>query len=235
MPEATDKKINIAIDGYSGCGKSTLAKELADCLHYVYLDSGAMYRAVTFYFQENHIDYENEDKLLKALEQINIRFDRKNGESLIFLNEVDVSRQIRTLRVSNEVSKTAAISPIRRFLVAKQKKLAVKKGVIMEGRDIGTVVLPEAEYKLFITAQTDIRVERRYRQLKESGSTVSLESIRKNLEERDFIDSTRKDSPLLCADDAIILDNSHFTREEQLNFVIQDIRKKFPFIVNYCE
>lgn len=235
MPKAPERRINIAIDGYSGCGKSTLAKEIADCLHYVYLDSGAMYRAVTYYIQENKIDYLKEDQLLKALEKINIRFDRKNGESLIFLNEVNVSKQIRTLKVSNEVSKTAALSPIRRFLVAKQKKLADKKGVIMEGRDIGTVVLPDAEYKLFLTAQTEVRVERRYRQLKESGSKASRESIRKNLEHRDFIDSSRKDSPLKCADDALILDNTNFTREEQLQFVLNDIEKKFPFIENYCQ
>ncbi|TVQ44700.1 MAG: (d)CMP kinase [Saprospirales bacterium] len=235
MPTIPEKRINIAIDGYSGCGKSTLAKEIADCLHYIYLDSGAMYRAVTHYFQENKIDYLQEDQLLKALENINIRFERKNVESLIFLNNENISKQIRTLKVSNEVSKTAALSPIRRFLVAKQKKLAINKGVIMEGRDIGTVVLPDAEYKLFLTAQTEVRVERRFRQLKESGSKVSKESIRKNLEQRDFIDSSRKDSPLKCADDALILDNTNFTREEQLNFVLNDLRKKFPFIVNYCE
>jgi len=235
MHHSSLHKINIAIDGYSGCGKSTLAKELADCLHYVYLDSGAMYRAVTLYLQENKIDYHQEDELKKALEKINIRFDRKNGDSLVFLNEIDVSRKIRNLAVSNEVSNTAKISMIRRFLVAKQKRLAVGKGVIMEGRDIGTVVLPLAEYKIFLTAETAIRVERRYSQLRDSGSKVNKESIRKNLEQRDLIDSTREDSPLKCADDALILDNTNLSREEQLQFVIKDIQEKFPHIVNYCE
>lgn len=235
MHISTEKKINIAIDGYSGCGKSTLAKDIADCLHYVYLDSGAMYRALTYFFQQNNIDYLNDQLLEKVLADIDIRFSRKNKDAILLLNGADISREIRTLKVSNEVSQTAQISRIRRFLVAKQKKLAAKKGVIMEGRDIGTVVLPEAEYKIFLTADTDIRVARRYQQLIQTGSKVSREKIRMNLEKRDLIDSTREDSPLKCADDALILDNTNLSREEQLSFVMKAIHKKFPWIINHCE
>ena len=234
MSENTHSKINIAIDGYSGCGKSTLARDLAECLKYNYLDSGSMYRAVTFFFQNSHWDYNQPDQLKKALSEINISFKRVNNHSLLFLNDRDVSAEIRSMKVTSEVSQIAKISEIRKFLVYKQQKASVEKGVIMEGRDIGTVVLPQAEYKLFLTADTDIRVERRYLQLLEGGQKVLKEDIQHNLEERDRIDSTRADSPLMCADDALILDTSFMDTTEQRNYVLRDIGKKFPQVKNYC-
>nr|MBS0037934.1 (d)CMP kinase [Saprospiraceae bacterium] len=227
-------KINIAIDGYSGCGKSTLAIDLAECLRYIYLDSGAMYRAVTLFFQQTHWDYRNPQQLQSALSEISIRFERNHQSAILLLNDRDVSSEIRNMKVTAQVSEIAKISAIRKFLVAKQKKSAAKKGVIMEGRDIGTVVLPNAEYKLFLTADTEVRVERRFLQLQQMGQIVDRGEIRKNLEDRDRIDSTREDSPLKCAEDSLILDTSNMDTLEQRNFVLRDLEKKFPRISNFC-
>ncbi|TVR83651.1 MAG: (d)CMP kinase [Saprospirales bacterium] len=228
-PTATEK-INIAIDGYSGCGKSTLAKDLARCLNYIYLDSGAMYRAVTLFFQHSHLDYLRADELEQGLKDINITFDHSGEQPQMLLNGENVEKQIRSQTVNEEVSQIARVSVIRRFLVEKQKRIARNKGVIMEGRDIGTVVLPSAEYKLFLTAETETRVNRRYEQLMESDGKVDIDSIRKNLIERDRIDSSRKDSPLRKAADAIVLDNTNLSREQQLLWVVEDILRHFNFI-----
>lgn len=235
MDKHSTDKINIAIDGYSACGKSTLAIDLAECLKYIYLDSGAMYRAVTLYFQKKGLNYLDSNDLDKGLESIEIGFDRSEGDAIIVLNGEDVSKEIRSLKVTDEVSQIAKISEIRRFLVAKQQRIAENKGVIMEGRDIGTVVLPRAEFKIFLTAESSTRVNRRYLQLKQAGIKASRESIKKNLEERDRIDSNRKDSPLKCAEDAMVIDNTHMSTKDQLFFVLKELAKRFPLIKNYCK
>lgn len=215
------KKINIAIDGFSACGKSTLAKALAKVLHFAYVDSGAMYRAVTIFFLNNHISLQNLAQVKKALTEIEIHFTRIKGDNKIFLNSVDVSNAIRTMRVNENVSQVAAIPEVRRQMVALQKKTGEKKGVVMDGRDIGTVVFPDAELKIFLTADVDIRAQRRYDELVDKGEKVNKQAIKKNLEERDYIDSHRNDSPLRKADSAIELDNSFLTQEEQLAWVLK--------------
>lgn len=215
------KKINIAIDGFSACGKSTLAKALAKVLHFAYVDSGAMYRAVTLFFLDNHISLENLSQVKKALTEIEIHFSRIKGENKIFLNNVDVSDEIRTMRVNENVSQVAAIPEVRRQMVALQQKTGKKKSVVMDGRDIGTVVFPDAELKIFLNADVDIRTQRRYDELLAKGEKVNKQAIKKNLEERDYIDSHRHDSPLRKADTAIELDNSYLTPEEQLALVLK--------------
>ena len=215
------KKINIAIDGFSACGKSTLAKALAKVLHFAYVDSGAMYRAVTIFFLNNHISLQNLAQVKKALTEIEIHFTRIKGDNKIFLNSVDVSDAIRTMRINENVSQVAAIPEVRRQMVALQKKTGEKKGVVMDGRDIGTVVFPDAELKIFLTADVDIRAQRRYDELVAKGEKVNIQAIKKNLEERDYIDSHRNDSPLRKADTAIELDNSFLTPEEQLTWVLK--------------
>ncbi len=215
------KKINIAIDGFSACGKSTLAKALAKVLHFAYVDSGAMYRAVTIFFLNNHISLQNLAQVKKALTEIEIHFTRIKGDNKIFLNSVDVSNAIRTMRVNENVSQVAAIPEVRRQMVALQKKTGEKKGVVMDGRDIGTVVFPDAELKIFLTADVDIRAQRRYDELVDKGEKVNKQAIKKNLEERDYIDSHRNDSPLRKADSAIELDNSFLTQEAQLAWVLK--------------
>lgn len=230
MHPPTTEKINIAIDGHSGCGKSTLAKDLAHCLNYIYLDSGAMYRAVTLFFQNSRLDYLNADQLHSGLQVINITFDQSNSQPRMLLNGKDVEEEIRSQIVNEEVSQIARISAIRRFLVEKQQRIAQEKGVIMEGRDIGTVVLPKAEYKLFLTAEIETRVRRRYEQLLANRRKADIDAIRKNLIERDRIDSNREDSPLKKAEDAIILDNTNLSRKQQLEWVLNDVIKRFDFI-----
>lgn len=215
------KKINIAIDGFSACGKSTLAKALAKVLHFAYVDSGAMYRAVTLFFLDNHISLENLSQVKKALTEIEIHFSRIKGDNKIFLNNVDVSDEIRTMRVNENVSQVAAIPEVRRQMVALQQKSGKKKSVVMDGRDIGTVVFPDAELKIFLNADVDIRTQRRYDELLAKGEKVNKQAIKKNLEERDYIDSHRHDSPLRKADTAIELDNSYLTPEEQLALVLK--------------
>ncbi len=228
-------KINIAIDGYSGCGKSTLAKDLAECLNYIYLDSGAMYRAVTLYFLREKIDYTDAVDMKSALGNIRISFDQSDKNPVLLLNGEPVENELRSVEVNSEVSQIAKISEIRRFLVEKQQRIAQEKGVIMEGRDIGTVVLPEAEYKLFLTADTDTRTERRFQQLKEAGTPVDWNKIRENLIERDRIDSSRKDSPLRKAEDAKTLDNTNLSRKGQLIQVLKELKEEFPGINITCE
>ena len=212
------KKIIITIDGYSSCGKSTLAKQLAKELHYRFIDSGAMYRAITLYFLRNHVNIKSKKDISSALESINLDFevDVKTGKNNILLNEENVETQIREMTVSDAVSEVAALKEVREFAVAQQQQMGKRKGLVMDGRDIGTVVFPHAELKIFMTADPAIRVERRYKELYEKNKDISLEEVKANLEMRDYIDTNREISPLKKANDAIVLDNSHMSPETQL-------------------
>ncbi|MFY8091686.1 MAG: (d)CMP kinase [Chitinophagaceae bacterium] len=216
------RKIIIAIDGFSSCGKSTLAKQLANKLQYVFVDTGAMYRAITLYFLKHAVDVENDDSINKALSQIKVGFVfvASTNKSHVTLNGIDVEQQIRGMEVSNYVSIVAALHQVRTFAVAQQQEMGKEKGIVMDGRDIGTTVFPNAELKIFVTASEEVRVERRYKELISNQETVSKADIQKNLKERDFIDSTRAVSPLKQAADAIVLDNSNLSREEQLDLVL---------------
>ncbi|MCR6721024.1 MAG: (d)CMP kinase [Chitinophagaceae bacterium] len=212
------KKIIITIDGWSSCGKSTLARQLARELGYVYVDSGAMYRAITLYFLRNHIDWTDQKQVKEALEQIvlDFHFNTKTETSEIFLNDENVEYVIRDLVVAEKVSDVAAIKEVREFAVAQQQALGKKKGIVMDGRDIGTVVFPNAELKIFMTADNAVRVERRFRELFEKNPNITIEEVKNNLEMRDYIDSHREVSPLRQADDALVLDNTNLTPEQQL-------------------
>ena len=214
------KRIIIAIDGYSSCGKSTLAKALAKELHYAYVDTGAMYRAVTLYFLDNNVDINDHAAVLDALQHIDVDFHRTKTGNHAFLNGKDIEEEIRTMRISEMVSPVSTISEVRRFLVAQQKKMGTRKGVVMDGRDIGTVVFPNAELKIFLTADKNIRTQRRFDELTKKGQVVDFEAIKRNLIERDLIDSNRADSPLRQAEDAILIDNSHLTPAEQMQKVL---------------
>lgn len=210
------KKIIIAIDGYSSCGKSTLAKGLAKKLHYAYLDSGAMYRAVTLYFIENQVDINKSDAVRSALDNLEIDFRRIEGMNHTFLNERDVERDIRSMKVSDLVSPVSAISAVRRDMVKQQQNMGNRRGIVADGRDIGTVVFPDAELKIFLTADPDVRTSRRHLELAAKGIEADWDDIRANLLERDRIDSSREDSPLRQASDALVLDNTLLSEEEQL-------------------
>ncbi len=220
------KKIIIAIDGYSSCGKSTLARELARVLHYIYIDTGAMYRAVTLYFINHNIDFKNEEEVTNALNNISIDFRKIKSEIHTFLNSQDVETSIRSMQVSELVSEVSAISSVRSFLVQQQQAMEQQKGIVMDGRDIGTVVFPSAELKIFLTASPEIRATRRKKEYEQKGIDISLEEVKNNLAHRDHIDSTREDSPLRQAADAILLDNSYLTKEEQLKFVLDLMSEK---------
>ncbi len=211
------KKIIITIDGWSSCGKSTLAKQLAQELGYIYVDSGAMYRAITLYFLRNHIDWTSKKEVIKALENITLDFiyNLKSGHSEIYLNEENVEYLIRDLVIAEKVSDVAAIKEVRDFAVAQQQQMGGHKGIVMDGRDIGTVVFPDAELKIFMTADNAVRVERRFKELFEKNPNITLEEVKNNLEMRDYIDSHREVSPLRKADDATILDNTNLTETEQ--------------------
>lgn len=215
-------KIIITVDGFSSCGKSTLARELATKLQYVFVDSGAMYRAITLFFLREKIDFNKEDEIITALKKIELRFKFNANTSIsdMYLNDENVEIQIREMNVNEYVSEVSTIKQVRNFAVAQQQKMGVDKGVVMDGRDIGTAVFPNAELKLFITAKPEIRAERRFKELEQKGINISIEEVRNNLEKRDFIDSTREISPLKKADDAIVIDNSFLTREEQLEEVL---------------
>ncbi|MGF7232483.1 (d)CMP kinase [Arachidicoccus sp.] len=212
------KKIIIAIDGFSSCGKSTMAKQLAKELGYVFIDSGAMYRAITLYFVENNIDLANDAAIASAIEKINLKFVFNNeaGKSDIYLNGENIEQAIRSMSISNSVSEVAALEKVRTFAVAAQQKMGVEKGIIMDGRDVGTNVFPNAELKIFMTASVDVRTKRRYDELVVKNPELTLEEVKENLEKRDLIDTTRKLNPLRKADDARVLDNSNLTMEEQL-------------------
>jgi len=226
-----NKKITIAIDGFSSTGKSTVAKELAKKLEYIYVDSGAMYRAVTlFAMQENFVGTSFFDlgSLLEKLDSIQVSFhlNTETGNADMHLNGINVENEIRTLEVSNLVSTVAANSIVRKKLVAIQKEMGKNKGVVMDGRDIGTVVFKDAELKIFMNASADTRAERRYKELKEKGQDVSYEDILKNVVDRDYMDTTRADSPLIKAEDAIDIDNSNLSREEQFEMILKLVREK---------
>lgn len=217
----TGKKITVAIDGYSSCGKSTLAKALAKELHYVFIDSGSMYRGITLYALENKLIDNNTIKtaeLITDLPFIDLSFGTMNESGIrpLLLNGRDVSKEIRSLLVSNWVSEIAAIKEVRVALVRQQRALGEKGGVIMDGRDIGTVVFPHAELKLFLTASADVRAQRRFDEMQAKGESGTLEEIKQNLAHRDHLDSTREESPLIQAPDAIVIDNSQLSEEDQL-------------------
>ncbi len=216
------KKIIIAIDGFSSCGKSTLANQLAKKLNYIFIDSGAMYRAITLYFLRNHIDWNKPNEVLKALPNIHLDFeyDVEKSASHILLNEEDVSALVRDMLVSENVSAVSTIKEVREFAVAQQQKMGKKKGIVMDGRDIGTTVFPNAALKIFVTADIAVRVERRFKEMVEKNMAATIEEVQNNLEMRDYIDSNREFSPLRKADDARILDNSNITRDEQLELAL---------------
>lgn len=228
-------KITIAIDGYSSTGKSTIAKELAKVLNYIYVDTGAMYRAITLFALENkcienaNIDY---NKLIDLLPEAKLKFqfNRELGYSEMFLNGKNVEREIRGMPISKEVSKISVIPEVREKLVSMQRKMGKKKGIVMDGRDIGTVVFPDAEFKIFMTASPDIRASRRYKELISRGEKVTYEEVLKNVRERDYIDSNRLSSPLLKANDAIEFDNSDMGLKEQFErihyYALQVIEKQ---------
>jgi cytidylate kinase len=221
-----NKKITIAIDGFSSTGKSTLAKQLANYLGYVYVDTGAMYRAVTFFAMQNgYINAESFDKqtLINSLPNIKLqfKFNADLGFAEMYLNDVNVETEIRTIEVSSFVSKVAEVSEVRAKLVEQQKEMGKDKGIVMDGRDIGTVVFPDAELKIFMTASATTRAQRRYDELVAKGDTVTFEEVLKNVEERDYIDTHREDSPLVMAEDAVEIDNSHLNRKEQFELVLE--------------
>jgi cytidylate kinase len=219
-------KITIAVDGFAACGKSTLAKGLAKVLGYVYVDSGAMYRAVTLYVIDHNIDINRAEEIQNALNNIQIGFKNINGNNHTFLNGKDVEKEIREMSVSSLVSPVSAISSVRRFLVHRQKEMGKQKGIVMDGRDIGTVVFPDAELKMFMTASIVVRTERRVLELREKGITdLNYRVIENNLLERDRIDSTRLDSPLTKAEDAIEIDNSNLSIEDQLELALELVEK----------
>ncbi len=215
-------KIIIAIDGYSGCGKSTTAKLVADEIGYSYLDTGAMYRAVTLYFLDNHINITSDKSVLEALEKIKIefRFNEKFKRSEIYLNGLRVQKEIRTMRVSEAVSDVSALSPVRKKLVELQQKIGKSGGVVMDGRDIGTTVFPNAELKVFMTADIKARAYRRQKEMSKEGEVLSIEDIVKNLESRDTIDMNRTESPLRQAEDAFVIDTTELTVDNQVQAVI---------------
>ena len=223
------KKIVITIDGWSSCGKSTLAKQLAKELGYIYVDSGAMYRAITLYFLRNNIDWNNKKEVINALQDISMEFNfnEKSGQSEILLNGENVEYLIRDLIIAEKVSDVATIKEVREFAVTQQQLMGKKKGIIMDGRDIGTTVFPKAKLKFFMTADIAVRVERRFKEMFQKNPNVSIEEVKNNLEMRDYIDSNREISPLRKAEDAIVLDNTNLTMEQQLKFAKNIFEKIF--------
>lgn len=222
----TDHKITIAIDGFSSTGKSTVAKQLAKELSYVYVDTGAMYRAITLYaMRKKYITKDSFDteSLIKDLPSLNLKFvfEASRGFAAIYLNEENIEDEIRTMQVSQYVSRVSALSEVRKKLVSQQQQMGLEKGVVMDGRDIGTVVFPNAELKIFMTASAEERAKRRFKEMKEKGQEVSYDEVLKNVEERDHLDTTREDSPLVKADDAIEIDNSSLSLDEQFNTLLK--------------
>ncbi len=222
------KKIVIAVDGFSSCGKSTLAEQMADQLNYIFVDSGAMYRAITLFFLRKGVDLNNNELVKEELQHIKLEFVNNNSstKSNLLLNGENVDGLIRDMIISDKVSEVAAIKEVREFAVIQQRKMGEKKGLVMDGRDIGTTVFPNAELKIFIIAEPEIRADRRFKELVETNPSITLEEIRKNLEMRDYIDSHREISPLRQAKDAIILDNSHLSRKAQLAQALKWVEEK---------
>lgn len=222
------KKIIIAIDGFSSCGKSTLAKALATKLEYVFIDTGAMYRSIALYFMRNNIAFDDQAAIESALLNIKLHFEFNSltQKSDIYLNGENVESLIREMKVSSKVSEVAAIAAVRDFAVAQQQAMGIDKGIVMDGRDIGTVVFPQAELKLFVTADPLIRANRRLLELKATDPNVTLAEVAENLQHRDLIDSTREHSPLKQAVDAVVLDNSHITKEQQFEMALKWAKEK---------
>ena len=215
------EKIVIAIDGYSGCGKSTTARAVSSLLRYLYIDTGAMYRAVTLYFLEHYVNLTNPLQVRKSLDDIEVEFERDEGdESELFLNGLNVSDKIRSMDVSKRVSQVSALEPVREKLVAQQRKIGKKKGIVMDGRDIGTVVFPDAELKIFMTADLEVRAARRQAELLERGQLINLDEVVENLRRRDELDTTRDISPLIRAEDAHLIDTTHLTFTEQVEEIL---------------
>jgi cytidylate kinase len=221
-------KIIITIDGWSSCGKSTLARQLAEKLDYVYIDSGAMYRAITLYFLRNHIDWSSHREVGKALKNIELEFrtNTQSNRSEMFLNGENVEFVIRDLVVAEKVSEVAAIREVREYAVAQQRKMGKGKGIVMDGRDIGSVVFPRAELKIFMTADNAVRVERRFRELFDKNPNITIEEVKTNLEMRDYIDSNREVSPLKKAKDAVVLDNTNISEVDQLKLALKWVKEK---------
>jgi cytidylate kinase len=220
------KQITIAIDGFSSTGKSTLAKQLAQHLGYIYVDTGAMYRAVAYFAMQNQlisVDSFNKVDLVNQLKNIvlEFKFNSELGFAEMYLDGTNVEKAIRTIEVSGYVSKVAEVSEVRAKLVEQQQEMGKNKGIVMDGRDIGTVVFPDAELKIFMTASAATRAQRRFDELVQKGDSVSYDEVLKNVEERDYIDTHREDSPLVMAEDAVEIDNSHLTREEQFQAVLE--------------
>ena len=220
-------KIVITIDGWSSCGKSTLAKQLAKQLGYVYIDSGAMYRAITLYFLRHHLNWTDVSEVINALKNIILEFqcNEKNGQSEIYLNGENVEYVIRDLVIAEKVSEVAAIKEVRTFAVAEQQKMGKMKGIVMDGRDIGTTVFPDAALKIFMTADISVRVERRFKEMFEKNPNITIEEVKNNLEMRDYIDSNREVSPLRKAVDAIVIDNTNISMEQQLKIALNLLKE----------
>jgi cytidylate kinase len=224
----TQPRIIVAIDGYSSCGKSTLARQLAAQLGYHYIDSGAMYRAITLYFLRNAVDISNHDAVTHAIDNINLSFvfNEARQASDVYLNDENAEPFIRDMIVSEKVSEVAAIREVRVFAVAEQQRMGKHKGIVMDGRDIGTAVFPDAELKLFMTADPEVRVMRRFKEMYATNPGITLDEVKSNLELRDYIDSTRDESPLRRAADAVLVDNSNLTRDEQLKLVLEMVKDR---------
>jgi cytidylate kinase len=215
--------IVIAIDGYSSCGKSTLAKALAQKLHFIYVDSGAMYRAVTLYFLRNNVDLHDHLQVTEALKNIHLNFHSRDYQTHITLNDEEVSDEIRLMPVSDNVSAVSALREVRHEMVKQQQRMGRSKNIVMDGRDIGTTVFPDAQVKFFMTADPKVRAERRYKELHDKNPALTLEEVFENLAHRDYQDTTREESPLTRAKDAIILDNTNMTPDEQLQFALDRV------------
>lgn len=226
------KKIIVTLDGFSSCGKSTLAKGLAAELNYVFIDSGAMYRAITLYFLRNHIDWNNNDQVSKALDNISLEFVYSPEADMqeMWLNDENVEWLIRDMIVAENVSEVAAVKAVREFAVTQQKKMGKYKGIVMDGRDIGTTVFPKAELKIFLTADPAVRVERRFKEMLIKNPNVTIDEVKHNLEMRDYIDSNREFSPLRKAKDAVELDNSKLTTQEQLKIALKLVKDRIEMI-----
>ncbi|MCX2451747.1 (d)CMP kinase [Pedobacter sp. PLR] len=223
------KNLVVAIDGYSSCGKSTLAKALAKKLGFIYIDSGAMYRAVTLYFIRNHVDINDTEAVKDALQHIELNFHSRDYQSHITLNGEEVSEEIRQMPVSEAVSAVSANKFVRKDMVKQQQRMGKSKNIVMDGRDIGTTVFPDAQVKFFMTADPKVRAERRFKEMQSKGDTsTSLEDVFENLAHRDYADTTRVESPLTRAEDAVILDNTDITEQEQLDFALEQVRLHFP-------
>lgn len=226
MQKSSSQAVVIAIDGYSSCGKSTLAKQLAKALDFIFIDTGAMYRAVTLYFIQQKVNINNEEEVLKALDYINIEFKNCEGLNTTFLNGSNVEDEIRNQGVSNKVSEVSAITSVRKKMVALQRQMSGNQSVVMDGRDIGTVVFPNADIKFFVTADPIVRAQRRFNELVAKNQTTDLAQVISNLQHRDKIDTSRTDSPLRQADDAIVLDNTNLTVNEQFEYALGIIKDK---------